>query len=491
MPADFSITNKRATCRSLARLACAGFILVASPKPAAAGRPLPCASGHCIPKRDSFGYYAPQWRRWPGATREERPEQEPVGVESDLPKVEPPAAEAEGRRPAPPLPTRTEPASPPGEQMPALPETPAEPAPGANLPGDLPDGQRQPAAPGQLNQPLDFLRPGLPKAAPPANQGTRKPPESGSKPTVAGQRATDGAGRRPTEPVPPPPSVTNTPAANSPRSPRPRVASGNRAQPTVASSRREPDFNTLRTSRSSESAPWSVPSSSTATPRRFDSPPQRESFVLPGADVSRRRPRAGAAPRQMPAEVVDRTEKQPKASAANDPLSLPPRKIELSSTNVLRSRPPVESQIRPESTAPETIAPTDSEAAVADQPSTVQQNLPADTVSLPMRLFESQRRQRPPAPVMTPAQAEQPVVVDRPARSRSLPTAARVDPLPGFRSGLRRSASDTQTQPSDEDPAGRRFGNPLRRNSGTTTGNPVQPASHLGVPPRWKSNPLR
>jgi len=163
-PASCETCPPQAACGACQRL---GFACVDHATPA------PCtAEGGCYPKRNTFGYYPTQWRRWPGADYG-GPAPEEAGPADGIDVIVPPAAEDEDQQAPTPIEDTIESDEPPvggggfdgegfeGNNF----EPPAEPAfdrPGVeiDLP-PLPEGPlptrpalpQRPGPPGQQGQP--------------------------------------------------------------------------------------------------------------------------------------------------------------------------------------------------------------------------------------------------------------------------------------------------------------------------------------------------
>lgn len=136
--------------------------------------PHPCtADGICYPKRNTHGYYAQRWRRWPGVADDPLPNQEAQG-ESILKPFETPDPTIEDRQAPPPSedPDEEEAAGEFGEggdEMSLPPLPPARPF-GAPAPGGAaPAGDQPPLLPFERPAPGGFSPPpsGPPAATPP------------------------------------------------------------------------------------------------------------------------------------------------------------------------------------------------------------------------------------------------------------------------------------------------------------------------------------
>lgn len=153
--------------------------------------------GTCAPKRQTYGYFAPKWRRWPGVTNADyeskRPPQEPF--------TPPPSADSKGLPPTelllPPTQFRRDEAPTPpggdGEPQPLTPDARPTPdilsPPGEDVMDELLPGVEQPTQPGrgpsipnrtspQPSAPSDGGVVPFPEAESPAN--TRPAPRSGA-----------------------------------------------------------------------------------------------------------------------------------------------------------------------------------------------------------------------------------------------------------------------------------------------------------------------
>ncbi|MEQ8848398.1 hypothetical protein [Botrimarina sp.] len=125
----------------------------------------PCMpEGACVPNRDSFGYTATRWRKWPGVVYDDGREPRPAELEEDgglLDDVDEPAPTEEDRQAPPPIDTANAPGEegeegvgPGGGEFPFEPGAPGEP--GGRFEFDLP------AAPGGANGPFQPPRPVAP-----------------------------------------------------------------------------------------------------------------------------------------------------------------------------------------------------------------------------------------------------------------------------------------------------------------------------------------
>jgi hypothetical protein len=128
--------------------------------------PAPCtAEGGCYPARPTFGWYKPNWRRWPG-TETGGPSPSLAGEQDELvPPYEEPSAEDEDRQAPPPI--EDEPS--PGDEVESAEgeSGPAGPRPGVEI--NLPS----------LPEPPSLPRPGLPRPglnAEPTPAGEDGPP---------------------------------------------------------------------------------------------------------------------------------------------------------------------------------------------------------------------------------------------------------------------------------------------------------------------------
>lgn len=134
-----------ATCWASAGLT-AATVTVDKPSP-----PAGCADGVCYPKKNTWGYYPGQWRRWPGEGELEPTPAEPMARPvPGIPPYETPTPQEEDRR-APP-PTKPAERSTPNIAPPAVMPTPTTsedgqptapshtPPPRGMLPGTPPEG---------------------------------------------------------------------------------------------------------------------------------------------------------------------------------------------------------------------------------------------------------------------------------------------------------------------------------------------------------------
>ena len=74
------------------------LVIGAHPVPQGDARCNKCADGNCVPNRFTYGYYAPKWRRWPGAAVGPEsiptpPEKRPTPDEEESPSRPPVAPE--------------------------------------------------------------------------------------------------------------------------------------------------------------------------------------------------------------------------------------------------------------------------------------------------------------------------------------------------------------------------------------------------------------
>lgn len=156
----------------------------------------PCtAEGACYPKRNTFGFHATKWRRWPGANYG-GPAPEAADPLGDLPAIEPPTAAEEDKSSPPPIED-----APSGEDEGDAnggfePPTPQPPAFNRELPGmeiDLPPLPEVDGPGFRPGRPTDGAPPSLPfgaidprgGAAPSGGEGWRPPrPSFGTSPAI-------------------------------------------------------------------------------------------------------------------------------------------------------------------------------------------------------------------------------------------------------------------------------------------------------------------